>query len=802
MHSQIKISLLVGASLFAVPGVASAQIGQAGQTAPGAPEASAEPVQTSSVQEGDIIVTANKREQKLNDVGITVAVLGGDELKSKQIVNLQDLAQSIPSLSYTNSANGTPVYTLRGIGFYETSLGAYPTVSVYVDEAPLPFAVLTRHSAYDLERVEVLKGPQGTLFGQNSTGGAINYVAAKPTKDLQAGLNLTYGRFNQIIGEGYVSGPLSENLSARVAGRIERMDGWQISNSRPGDRNGRIENYMGRAIVNFEPTDTIRFSLNVNGWKDKSDPQTPQFIARNLQNPVPNPAWEAAQLSPMKARASDWTPGLPFANNRLWQTALRGDIDLTDSITLTSLTSYVDYKQNQADEGDGIPPQNLDLPSDRGRIKSFFQELRLGNGGQGSFRWVAGANIESSKVDQIVDLNYSASSSNSTLGTLGYPISSAHYTSFQKMRNYAGFVNGELDLSDTLTVKGGVRYTNARTKAQICNRDLSGTTTNVGSFFYDVLLGGTLGRYDPSYCFAINDQPETIGGVAPGMPGQYNATLHEDNVSWKAGVDYKPRPGMLIYANVGRGYKAGSFPNVSASTFAQYLPVTQESVMSYEGGFKATLLDRTLQLNGAGFYYDYSDKQLRSKIDAAPFGILDVLQNIPKSTIYGFELEATMRPTRGLVVNAAYTYIHTKIDEFSGINGGGVVSDFAGSGIPFTPKHQVAVSADYSFPVGSDLQGFVGGTVTMRSDTFSVIGGEQNPPAADPSNFAVYGIDGYTLVDARLGIKGPNDRWQVSVFGKNIFNEYYWNNVVSAFDTIVRYTGMPATYGVSVGFKY
>lgn len=142
----------------------------------------------------DIVVTANKREQRLNDVGITVAVLSGNALQRQQINSLADLANATPSLSFTNSANGTPVYTLRGVGFYETSLGAYPTVSTYVDEAPLPFPVLSSHSAYDLERVEVLKGPQGTLFGQNATGGAINYIAAKPTSELHAGANVSMSK--------------------------------------------------------------------------------------------------------------------------------------------------------------------------------------------------------------------------------------------------------------------------------------------------------------------------------------------------------------------------------------------------------------------------------------------------------------------------------------------------------------------------------------------------------------------------------------------------------------------------------
>ena len=154
---------------------------------------------------GDIIVTAQKREEKLSDVGITIAAIGAAQLAERSIQSLADVAAAVPGLSYINSANNTPVYNLRGVGFYDTSLGSYPTTSVYVDQVPLPFPVLTNLTAFDLQRIEVLKGPQGTLFGQNSTGGAINYIANKPTRDFETGFEASYGRFDQIIGSGYVN---------------------------------------------------------------------------------------------------------------------------------------------------------------------------------------------------------------------------------------------------------------------------------------------------------------------------------------------------------------------------------------------------------------------------------------------------------------------------------------------------------------------------------------------------------------------------------------------------------------------
>ena len=268
------------------------------------------------------------------------------------------------------------------------------------------------------------------------------------------------------------------------------------------------------------------------------------------------------------------------------------------------------------------------------------------------------------------------------------------------------------------------------------------------------------------------------------------------------GLDYKPVDDVLLYANVAKGYKAGSYPTLSASLFSQYLPVVQESVQSYEAGFKATLLDRTLQLNGAVFYYDYTNKQLRSKFVDPNFGILDVLQNIPKSDVKGFEIEMSIRPTQGLVINNTFTYLDATIKEFTGINSGGISANFAGANVPYTPKYQFGSNIDYEFPVSHSLNAFLGTSLNFRSKTVATIGGETNPAGVTSPVTTVFGIDDYVLIDLRAGVAAADDSWRVSVWGKNVGNEYYWNNVVAAFDTIQRYAGKPATYGVSVSFRY
>ncbi|GGD54525.1 TonB-dependent receptor plug domain-containing protein [Croceicoccus pelagius] len=191
---------------------------------------------------GEIIVTANKRSESLSKVGVSVSAFSGDMLETRNIVRPDELAKAVPSLALAPSTHGTPVYTLRGVGYNADALAVYPAVSISLDQAPMPFPVLAGHSMFDLERVEVLKGPQGTLFGQNSTGGAINYVAAKPTDTLEAGVDASYGRFSEVRGTAYVSGPLSDTLAMRVAVDAAHRGNWQRNFARtPEDNSSRVD---------------------------------------------------------------------------------------------------------------------------------------------------------------------------------------------------------------------------------------------------------------------------------------------------------------------------------------------------------------------------------------------------------------------------------------------------------------------------------------------------------------------------------------------------------------------------------
>ncbi|MGD9664699.1 MAG: TonB-dependent receptor [Novosphingobium sp.] len=761
---------------------------------------------------GEIIVTANKRNENISKVGASITAFDTTMLENRNIDSAEDLAQTIPGMALAPSTHGTPVFTLRGIGYNADSLGVYPAVSVSIDQAPMPFPVFASHSMYDLERVEVLKGPQGTLFGQNSTGGAINYIAAKPTDELEAGFTVDYGRFNEVHGTAYLSGPVSETIGMRLAVDAAHRDAWQYNFTR-NDKNGE-QNYMAARLVTvWNASDRLKFELNVNGSVDRSEPQALQIIASMPSEPGA-PTFEELNvpLTPRKLRAANWsiagresndlqsaTEGArPRGNRKLFQAFLRSDLDVSDEITLTSITTYNHLKQKMSFDLDGSSYELVDNPRDDGKISDFSQELRLSNASApgARLRWTLGANYNHSKVTQYQDITY-GDNSLSNVGTNFIHISGVDNRG--KMESYAVFANAEFDVTEQITLKGAVRYTDTSNKNSMCNLDPV-ADRNVSELFelLGTLLGGQTVPLAAGDCYSLNDA---------NLPGTvFRNNLKEDNVSWKVGVDFKASDTTLLYANVSRGYKAGSFPVITASLQSQLLPAKQESVTSYEAGFKTRLASNAIQWSGAVFYQDYRDKQIQGTVATGLFGLLQRLDNLPKSHIFGVETDVVVRPTSGLTLTGSASYLKSKVDRYSGTSVFGVDTDFKGNPLPFAPKWTLVGDIDYRLPTASGGELFAGAAVNYRSKVDTYVGGST---LAIPDNGVnrwiervPFNIDGYTLVDARLGYQFPGERLTASLWAKNVFDKYHVQNVISYNDIITQSTGQPRTYGVTLKVKW
>jgi outer membrane receptor protein involved in Fe transport len=760
--------------------------------APGAPLVAPAPV-ASNNQLGEIIVTANKRSQSLNNVGLSINAADGNQLAALGVRDTGDLVKISPGLTFTKSQDGTPLFTIRGVGFNDYTLGASPAVSVYVDQVPLTYSAYTQGATLDLERVEVLKGPQGILFGQNSTGGAINYIAAKPTKDFEAGIKGSYGRFNTFDGEAYVSGPITSNLGFRLAGSTTQSDDWQYSYTRKASL-GSQNIFRGRLLLDWKPTDTLSFLFSANGWHNGSDTQAAQLVGLKLQQDASAPglydpvatipriaAFRAYPLAPDNARAADWDENRDLSrDDGLYQLSLRGDLQLGGGVTLTSLTSYTRFHQNYNLDRDGTTLQNAGVES-HGNVKTFNQELRLA-GDSPRLNWVVGGNLATNKV--ISHDNFLVADSTNTAILPGIGIESAVTTITQDIRDIAGFANAEYKLTDKLSILAGGRYTDTRNNFTGCMRGAPGHRTTFWQLS-QLISGVAQPAPDANTCVNL-DQTTFLLIRTP-----YESTLHEHNVSWRAGLNYKPTRDILLYALASRGYKSGSFPTVPASTTAQFAPVKQESVTAYEVGTKITALDHKLQLNLAAFHYLYGNKQIRGIVIDPIFNQLEKLVNIPKSRINGAEIDITARPVRGVTLRAAGTYIDSKVLKFVGINNDRVTGNYHGSALPFSPKWGLIGDAEYRWALNDHLDAFVGANGVYNSHTSSTLG--------DPASSR---IKQYATLDLRAGVAGPGDKWSVSVWGRNVTNTYYWTNQFVTQDVIARYAAMPVTYGVSASFRF
>lgn len=790
-----------------------------------------------------IVVTANKREQSVNNVGLTITAASGDSLVDRGVTGPADLGKLVPGFTFTQSLYSTPVFTLRGIGLYDATFGASPSVSIYTDQIPRNVPVMSDALDLDIERLEVLKGPQGTLFGQSSTGGAINYIVGKPTEDFQAGMNASYERFNRAEISGFVSGAITEGLNARLALKGVSGGAWQRSLSRPNDDNGDQRKVAGRLTLDIRPSSDVKIELTATGARDRSDPLAPQYagvifntygsaaqlatsgnpfgivdpsryadlttpgsagydptylsrqavLVNRLNGTDPKKAAAAAAILGTRisnnVRDAEWTNGLlGRSDNEYYQFAGRIDVDLTDTLTLTSSTSYARKNLQYAQDLDATVAKTADVPL-VGNVRAFNQEVRIA-GDTDTLHWIIGASYDRLKTVQNNLFDLQDWSANLDIITQTYQQFATD------LKTYGLFGNVEYEVVPNLTLQGGIRYTNNKLAATICYTDPLLDNTPGVSFVLGQLLSNPPVVLAPGECFPLLDSGRSQ--IDP-------ITLHlnEDNVSFRVGANYKFDQGTLIYATMSQGYKGGIFSSIGASRVSQYVPAQQEKVIAYEAGVKAPLADRQIQLNAAAFYYDYSNKQVRARTLDPVFGLLEKMINVPKSYIFGLEGELVVRPIEGLTVSTSGTYLKSKVsshfqqtrDGFDVYNFQGYTGDFYGSVLPYTPKFSANADFQYEFPASDTLTGFVGGTLAYQGAQLATF--ENAIVRAED-----FHIGAYTTVDARIGVKTADDRWRASLYAQNLTNEKFITAVSAFLETTIRYRGKPTVYGMSVGYRF
>jgi iron complex outermembrane receptor protein len=751
----------------------------------------------------EVVVTAQKRSQSVEKVGITINVFTNQMLEDKGVKSAEDMALLTPGLTINETAaTGVPIYTIRGVGFTDYATAASSTVGLYFDEVAIPYTVMSRGLLFDVDRVEVLKGPQGDLYGRNTTAGQINFISRKPTKTLQAGATASYERFNILDVDGYVSGPIADKVQGRLAVKTTQSlgnDAWQKSISRPGDKLGKKDVFAARAMLNFDIAENSSLLLNAHWVKDKSD-NTASTAYNGTLIGLPQqslPTNGTPNFSVGDNRAADWTNSYngislrPKRDNDLKGMAINLNVDIK-GMTLTSITGYDKFTRTESNDWDGSAINDSSNINNTD-LKVFSQEVRLSSASDQALTWIVGGYYSWDKMKE----QYHYFMSDSFFGfALGINTLDTRYE--QTTKSKAGFAHAEWKVADKVTLIGGLRYTKEDRSWTGCTYD-SGDGTLAAGLNNIIVPAFFLANGLPNPGLAVSGGCGTYNDV-PGIPGFGTFNPYSDTVStskwmWKGGVNYEPTKDTLLYATASHGFKSGGFNGANSNTVRQLLPYKPETLTSYEVGFKASMLQRTVQWNMSAFWYDYRNKQ-EQDLAVTPVGNISGLTNVPKSRIRGAELELRWLPAKGLTFDVGGAYLNTLIQEWQAVSRASlypnvVYFDASGLQLANSPKWQLNGTATYEFPITSNLNMMVASDVIYKGST---TGG---------AKLLTDATDSYTLVNARIGISDADGRWHVTAWGKNIFNKYYFPSAfIGGNGPYVRVNGMPVTWGLTLGFKY
>jgi outer membrane receptor protein involved in Fe transport len=783
------------------------------------------PAAPASASVDTIVVTAQRREQQANTVPISIQAFSGVQLKELHVTNVNDLSSVAPSFTVAKGYEGVPIYTLRGIGFNTINLSSTSTVGTYVDEIAYAYPFMNSGPIFDLQRVEVLKGPQGTLYGRNTTGGLVDFITNKPKDSVDAGLTAEVGDYGAHNFEGYVTGPLAPGLSGRLAFRTEDSDdGWQKSQSRPGDTLGQVHNYGVRGELAWRPTDRFQAYLTLNGWRNTSDTLAAQaigFTPATAGSPfnAPGLASYIATHQPTKASQADWEAdsareadiGLGTGLHKplqedddFYAAALRLGYDLGGGLRLVSLSSYNHVRRDATFDWSGSPYEILTQQS-FGRIGSLSEELHL-EGDTGPAHWLVGGYYGHDNIQDAdrIDLGQNANVGlirAVTASLLASPFNAGGYTladaatafrtfiDFGDMttRTWSVFTNVDWTLNEQFSLTTGLRYTEDNERAIGCSKDYNGdmlANVNVTNrALYYATYGDLVAPISQDQCVTFNP---TLPGFTIGQ-----TSLSENNVAYRVALDWKPRPDFLGYASISRGAKNGTIPVNTANVSTQNLPAKQELLTAYELGIKAGLFEHRVQANVALFYYDYTDKQLSVYFADPIYTALARLSNVPTADASGFDGDVTWRINPDFTLTTSLTYVHTELGKYIGVNAAGQAQDFTGAQFPYSPDWQGAMTLLFDRPINDrfGIQAVVNGR--LQTDSHADLGD-------DP----LFKIKPYGLLNSSIGIHTLDHKYELSIWGRNLTNTYYWSSVASNANTVVRFPGQPLTFGATLSARY
>lgn len=764
MSNIFKVSLFLGCSLVASHAAA--------QTSP---QAEAPAPETPA-----IVVTAQNRTQNVQDVPIAINVVSGEALRAAGVTDFTSVERVAPTVQITNEITNTRV-SLRGIGTNSNSEAQDQSIAVNIDGEYINRSSVLNASLFDIERLEVLRGPQGTLYGRNATGGAINFITRKPSGDWGVNATATYGNYNSVLIDGGVDVPLGGIGGLRFSGIYSDRDGY-VYHPNIGRRSGDDHTVGGRASLRLKPVEGLTADFAVERVESRLVPTAQAFVNLALAGNAPG----AGCSGPGYVEVAPLTPGtqcIPKNTNFLrtinpgsydapttglgkvkqTSTAVRGR--LAYDFGAATLTYTGGYRASNQTGSVTLPLFYTNYDYLRS-VKTHSHELRL-NGESKSLIWQGGVFYFNEK--QKFDSGLFAP----TIGPAGSYIS---YTRrpMVELESWAAFAQADVKLTDTLTATGGLRYTNDNRKALY---------ENLGLVFNSGPVRVT--------------QPATAAQTL-------NLSAEGHKVNWLASLSYKPNPDTLVYGKVATGYKAGGFDAIG-----NYAPETNTA---YEIGSKLNFGPGAKnRFNLSAFYYDYKDLQVAVILDSA---VGAQTFNAGSATIWGVEAETEIELSRYDHFSASVNYLHTRYNELKvafpvlcvGCSTGTVGDldnnpatitqpDLAGNRLPQAPRWTIALGYDHIFDLG--------GAGTVTASAFTRFKSEY---FADFFNYRDSRQQAYTQTDVNLTYRPVSKNWSIQAFARNLEDkrQLVFGSFVAAGPNLMYnwQFGAPRTYGVRVGVDF
>lgn len=699
----------------------------------------------------DIVVVAQRRAEKIQDVPLSVSAVSGKTLEARGINSVSELAQRVPSLSITSSNNtrNSTVY-IRGIGTSGTNPGIEQSVGIFIDGVYVPSAATIQAGLQDIESVEVLRGPQGTLYGRNTPVGAININTRAPSQKTEGMLTGSIDNYRDARIGGYFGGGITSNLSGRVSMFMQRKGGYEFNLSNNGKANGS-DQYGIRTRLLWEPQSNM--SVNLIGYYTRIDSRC--CIADQIDVTsafrIDRPGYLAAAAA-LGTPFVNLTPGdriVDDINTGEQHDDMSGlsaqiDIEASSGIKFTSITAMNGYRGDIRQLNATFLQQRVIDFSQLLDRKGYSQEFRLTSPSDGRFTYVAGLYGFYETTDYFTDLRPKQGANRVFPGTIGtFAATDVNTFDFkQNATSVSAYGQATFKLTESLRLQGGLRWSYDKKKADMAN-----------------LLGP-----NPSTAILVSLPPNRLSDIK----------RSENKASYMVGAQFNVAPDNMIYLRYATGFKAGGF---NARNPSPGLPFefNHESSDTIEFGFKSSLFDRRLQLNVSAFRMNLNDFQ-DSILN--PTGVGFSVGNAGDRRVDGVEADLQLRITPNLRLQGGISYLDAAFTNygagqcFTGQVANGTrpgTCNYTGRTPAQTPKFSGSLAAEYTRPLGGGrLEFFLMGDVSHTSSVYL-------DPLLDPRSFQA----GRDLFGARVGIQAADGSWRFSLYGKNLSNETYYHQATT-----------------------